>query len=151
MDYKHKVAYRPSVPHTSLSQREAGLDTGSGVGGGSWRGSGWKGCRGSDSRRSGAGLARVSLSPSPWWRAGCHGGSSTGPRQSCTLGTTRRGWRTPRAAPPPHTWTSARGTSATRSQSPVREGLHVCLQTHSPHKHWRKRFGEKKKWKELNH
>lgn len=33
MDYKHKVAYKPSVPHTSLSQHEAGLDTGSGVGG----------------------------------------------------------------------------------------------------------------------
>lgn len=43
MDYKHKVAYKPSVPHTSLSQREAGLDTGFGVRGGRWRGSGWKG------------------------------------------------------------------------------------------------------------
>lgn len=30
-DYKHKVAYKPSVPHSRLSQREAGLDTGSGV------------------------------------------------------------------------------------------------------------------------
>lgn len=44
MDYKHKVAYKPSVPHSSLSQREAGLDTGSGRG--QLEGSGWKGCRG---------------------------------------------------------------------------------------------------------
>lgn len=51
------------------------------------------------------------VSQSPCWKARCPAGSSAGRPRSWTPATTRRGWRSPLAGPPPRIWTWALGIS----------------------------------------
>lgn len=51
------------------------------------------------------------VSQSPCWRARCPAGSSAGRPRSWTPATTRTGWRSPLAGPPPRIWTWALGIS----------------------------------------